>query len=215
MKFLLIAAKAALMSAAGEPRLGDYRVVPPTDAAARKALTQAMELIHKDAALGGLDLANPEAIQVERQIVAGQKLRTTAHVGGKAARRVLRAVVWLPLHAKPELMEVEMGPIGSTSLPAGAGPINGLPGGYSAQATDSEDTRKAADLACIILGEAPWLGRGVMLNKVLSASTQVVAGFNHHLHLRAAVKGGERDVDLVMYEPPTGPSVLTWVRIAK
>jgi hypothetical protein len=161
-----------------------------------------------------VDLANPELLGVERQVVAGLNFRTTARVGGKDHRRVLRAVVYRALGGKTSLTSVELGPIGAKELPQGAGPINGLPGGYSKQDPADAETKQTAEAACKLLGGAAWLGQGVQLSKVQAASTQVVAGFNHHLTLRAAVKGGERTVELIYLQPAVGNPVLTWVKLS-
>lgn len=211
---LLIATLAVFFAAADHPALGGYRAVPVGDPAAAKALATTLDLIHKDAALARLDLANPELLGVERQIVAGQNLRTTARVGGADHRRVLRAVVYRTLGGKTSLTSVELGPIGAKELPQGAGPINGLPGGYSQQDPADAETRQTAEEACKLLGDPAWLGQGVLLSKVQAASTQVVAGFNHHLLLRAAVKGGERTVDLIYLQPAVGKPLLTWVKLS-
>jgi hypothetical protein len=194
--------------------LGGFRPVPAHDPAAAKALATALELIRKDAAVGGLDLANPEVVQVERQIVAGQNFRTTARVGAAERRRALRAVVYRDLRGKTRLTSVELGPIGAKELPPAAGPVNDMPGGYTRQDVNDPGIKTEAGTACKLLADPAWLGRGVLLTKVEAASTQVVAGLNTHLTMRAAVKGGERTMEVVLYDPPNGQTQLSWARIS-
>ena len=91
-------------------------------------------------------------------------------------------------------------------------PMKNLAGGWSTQAIDDSMKAAAAEAATLLAGP-DWLGRPVEVKAVDRAMTQVVAGRNVYLAMKAQVNGKLRAIEVVVYQPLKGPATITWMRM--
>ena len=96
----------------------------------------------------------------------------------------------------------------------GAFPMT-LVGGWTAQRPGDRGTASAGAEAAQLLASADWLNRPVRWTAISDARTQVVAGTNVYLAGQATIGGHTRPVALVLYQPLSGASTLSWVSLGE
>lgn len=170
-------------------------------------------LIRTDAVLHALDLENLEARPVERK---ESTVRVTFHAGPRGHRRVLRATLANAGDAHASLATVELSPVGEVTLrePPAAPKKAGMMGGFQTREPGDEDVVAAAEEARTLLSGADWLAAPVTFDKLTAARSQVVSGRNYFLEAEAHVNGASRHLAVLMYQPLSGPSRLSWASVS-
>jgi hypothetical protein len=187
---ILAGAASAVMA---QPKVGGYKVIPNTDAAAKEAANFA---IGDKNAHGYSSFKLKEILKAERQIVAGSnyKICLSADDLGTGDSGTYQAVVYVNLKRESKLVswaKAECGAAPAPTTPARP-PIVG---GFKPVETTDEHARAAAEWAVREKGEKTE--KGIELLTLVKAEQQVVQGMNYRLCMKINTEGEDEPVSFV------------------
>ncbi|MFN3428608.1 MAG: hypothetical protein ACK46X_01515 [Candidatus Sericytochromatia bacterium] len=191
-----------------------YVAVAPSDDALRLAVAQGVTLLRGDGWLAAPGLMAREPLTAERLVGDGTRYRVTLPIVNETRRRIAQLTVVHDPMRTYHLQAAEFGPVGSDApLPAIPEASVGLPGGWQDQAADQATVTEAVASARQALVGADWLKQPVVVERVVTARTQVVAGTNVYVAFEGRVKQAPRRVHVRVFQPLQGPNELEWVRL--